>query len=215
MVQLWPGNVEGCKSQQVGREGISQSSNTEAEGKWRKWANHSLDTPQKVKEWWEQGGKKHEFVKRHVGISGNIWKLFFSGLIRPKMEHFGFGTTSVTFGGNLGSSLHWSLVVVAWWCGDVFLSTGTGKMGKVDGKMNGANYRAILEERLFQFPKDLQLGQSSKNPKHTAKATPERFKINNLTMFKQANQSPDLNLIGDICRLLMRPKISAQWHQSL
>ncbi len=63
-----------------------------------------------------------------------------------------------------------------WGC---FSSAGTGKLVRVDGKMDGAKYRAILEENLLQSAKDLRLGwrftfQHDNDPKHTARATIER-----------------------------------------
>ena len=70
----------------------------------------------------------------------------------------------------------------AWWwqhhaVGMVFIA-GTGKLVRIDGMMDGAKYREILEGNLFQSSRDLRLGrrftfQQNNDPKHTAKATLE------------------------------------------
>ena len=59
--------------------------------------------------------------------------------------------------------------IMLWGCS----SAGTGKLVQVDGKMDGAKYRTILEENLLESAKDLRLGQSftfqhDNEPKHTA-----------------------------------------------
>ncbi|CAJ0944923.1 unnamed protein product [Ranitomeya imitator] len=53
-------------------------------------------------------------------------------------------------------------------------------MAKIDGKMDGAKYRTILEENLLESAKDLRLGwsfvfQQDNDPKHKAKSTMEWF----------------------------------------
>ncbi len=56
---------------------------------------------------------------------------------------------------------------------------GTGRLVRVEGKLNGAKYRDILNENLFHSAQDLRLGQrlifqhddDDDDPKHTAKAT--------------------------------------------
>ena len=59
-----------------------------------------------------------------------------------------------------------------------FSVTGTRRLVRIEGKMNGAKYREILDENLLQRAQDLRLGrrftfQQVKNPKHTAKTTQE------------------------------------------
>lgn len=49
------------------------------------------------------------------------------------------------------------MVVTASDCGDSILQPGTGKLVKVDGKMDGAIYRAAIKENMFQTAKDLRL----------------------------------------------------------
>ena len=84
-----------------------------------------------------------------------------------------------------------------WGC---FSSAGTGKLVRVDGKMDGAKYRAILEENLLEAAKDLRLGrrfifQQDNDPKHKARATMEWFRSKNMHVLEWPSQSPDLNPI--------------------
>ncbi|MGH0118011.1 UNVERIFIED_CONTAM: hypothetical protein FKN15_047016 [Acipenser sinensis] len=43
-----------------------------------------------------------------------------------------------------------------WGC---FSSAGTGKLVRIEGMMDGAKYREILEGNLFQSSRDLRLGR--------------------------------------------------------
>ena len=68
-----------------------------------------------------------------------------------------------------------------------FLSAGTGKLVRIEGMMDGAKYREILEGNLFQSSRDLILGQrftiqQDNDPKQTAKATLEWFNGKHLNM---------------------------------
>ena len=58
-----------------------------------------------------------------------------------------------------------------WGC---FSAAGTGRLVRIEGKMNAAMYRNILDENLLQSALDLRLGQrfifqQDNNLKHTAK----------------------------------------------
>ena len=61
--------------------------------------------------------------------------------------------------------------IMLWGC---FSSAVTGRLVRIEGKMNAAMYRDILDENLLQSSLDLRLGQrfifqQDNDPKHTAK----------------------------------------------
>jgi hypothetical protein len=60
-----------------------------------------------------------------------------------------------------------------WRC---FSAAGLGRLVRIEGKMNGAKYREVLDENLLQSSQDHRLGrrftfQQDIDPKHTAKTT--------------------------------------------
>ncbi len=84
-----------------------------------------------------------------------------------------------------------------WGC---FSAAGTGRLVAIEGKMNAAKYRDILDENLLQSAQDLRLGrrftfQQDNDPKHTAKITKEWLHNNSVTVLEWPSQSPDLNPI--------------------
>uniref|UniRef100_A0A8C9YFX9 Transposase n=1 Tax=Sander lucioperca TaxID=283035 RepID=A0A8C9YFX9_SANLU len=67
--------------------------------------------------------------------------------------------------------------IMLWGC---FSAAGTGQLVAIEGKMNAAKYRDILEENLIQSAQDLRLGrrftfQQDNDPKHRAKITKEQL----------------------------------------
>ena len=87
-----------------------------------------------------------------------------------------------------------------WGC---FSLAGTGKLVKIEGMMDAAKYREILEGNLFQSSRDLRLVQrftfqQGNDPKNTAKATLEWFKGKQLNVLEWPSQSPDLNPIESL-----------------
>ena len=90
--------------------------------------------------------------------------------------------------------------IMLWGC---FSSAGTGALVKIDGKMDGAKYRKILEENLLPSARKLKLGrkftfQHDNDPKHTAKATRGWLRNKKINVLEWPNQIPDLNPIENL-----------------
>ncbi len=95
----------------------------------------------------------------------------------------------------------------AWWwqhhAVGCFSAAGTGRLVAIEGKMNAAKYRDILDENLLQSAQDLRLGrrftfQQDNDPKHTAKITKEWLHNNSVTLNGPARD--DLNPIEHLWR---------------
>jgi hypothetical protein len=83
-------------------------------------------------------------------------------------------------------------------CGGCF--SGTGRLIRIEGKMNGAKYRKNLDENLLQKTQDLRLGQrftyqQYNDLKPTANTTVELLRDKSLNNLEWPIQSSDLNPI--------------------
>uniref|UniRef100_A0A669ESK4 Transposase Tc1-like domain-containing protein n=1 Tax=Oreochromis niloticus TaxID=8128 RepID=A0A669ESK4_ORENI len=157
----------------------------------------------------ENHKKSHlQFATSHVGDTANMWKkVLWSD--EPKMELFGQNakryvwrktTTAHHSEHTIPTVKYGGGSIMLWGC---FSSAGTGKLVRVDGKMDGAKYRATLEENLLESAKDLRLGrrftfQQDNDPKHKARATMRWFKTKHIHVLEWPTQSPDLNPIQNL-----------------
>ena len=81
-----------------------------------------------------------------------------------------------------------------------FSAACTGRLVRIEGKMNGAKYREILDENLLQSAQDLRQRQrftfqQDYYPKHTAKTSQEWLWDKSLNVLEWPSQIPDLNPI--------------------
>ncbi len=94
--------------------------------------------------------------------------------------------------------------IMLWGC---FSAAGTGRLVAIEGKMNAAKYRDIMDKNILQSAQDLRLGrrftfQQDNDPKHTAKITKEWLHNNSRDLKMAVHQRLPSNLteLERICK---------------
>lgn len=157
--------------------------------------------------------KKHvksrlEFARDHLGKGNQFWNnIIWSD--ESKIELFGPSAarhvwrkegTAYDPKNTIPTVKHGGGSIMVWGC---FCAHGTGPLHIIDGKMDGAMYRQILDENLIPSARGFYgrrkwTFQQDNDPKHTANLTKEWFIKKKINVLPWPSQSPDLNPIENL-----------------
>uniref|UniRef100_A0A803JMP8 Transposase Tc1-like domain-containing protein n=1 Tax=Xenopus tropicalis TaxID=8364 RepID=A0A803JMP8_XENTR len=148
-----------------------------------------------------------KFANEHLNDSVSDWeKVLWSD--ETKIELFGINSTRCVWRKKnaaydpQNTVKHGGGNILLWGC---FSAKGTGQLIRINGKMDGAMYREILNDNLLPSARKLKMGrgwvfQHDNDPKHTAKATKEWLKKKHIKLRVAQRQPRNLRDLEMICK---------------